>query len=295
LEATDGSSTPAALRAASPDELLAAADRQDVDFLSAGLAFKPVVDGYVLPTGATDAFAAGRRMDVPLLIGSNADEGETFVSQMGSPTPAQYRTYLRASFGRYADEVFALFPARTRLQVLPALSRLLTEIGFAGTARFAAASMTDPASSAEEPAQSGTAYLYQFTRVPPEAAGTAFPRGAFHGLEIAYAFGRLKGFGVTNERDLELSRQIMALWTRFAATGDPNEAATGQTRAGETGAGETGGAGTGPTAAGPAAVPRWPAYDPVGGRYLELGDQVRARAHLYEEACDLADEIRLQD
>ena len=258
--AASGAAALKAMRGLSADELLAAG-AQGGDFLTAGLSYKPVVDGYALPDSATHVFAAGKQMDVPLLIGSNADEGETFVAQMGSPTPAQYRAYIRAAFGDNADAVLALYPASTQEQVLPALSRLLTEMGFAGTARFAAAAMDDPGIEAP-------AYLYQFTRVPPEAATMpGFPNGAFHGLEIPYVFGKAEDFGAQDPVDLELSEQMMAMWTRFAASGDPNKPGSD----------------------------RWPAYDPSTDRHLELGDAIEVKAGLYKEACDLADEIRLSD
>ncbi len=70
---------------------------------------------------------------------------------------------------------------------------------------------------------------------------------------------------MTDKTDLDLSRQTMAMWTRFAATGDPN-------------------------AAGKVI---WPAYDPATDRHLELGAGLRVRSHLYTQACDLADRIRL--
>ena len=258
--AASGAAALKAMRGLSADELLAAG-AQGGDFLTAGLSYKPVVDGYALPHSATYVFAAGKQMDVPLLIGSNADEGETFVAQMGSPTPAQYRAYIRAAFGDNADAVLALYPASTQEQVLPALSRLLTEMGFAGTARFAAAAMDDRGIEAP-------AYLYQFTRVPPEAATMpGFPNGAFHGLEIPYVFGKAEDFGAQDPVDLELSEQMMAMWTRFAVSGDPNKPGSD----------------------------RWPAYDPSTDRHLELGDVIEVKAGLYKEACDLADEIRLSE
>jgi para-nitrobenzyl esterase len=256
----DGAATLAAMRALTPEQLLSEAG-QGVDFLSEGLAFKPVVDGFVLPDNATHVFAAGEQMDVPLLIGSNSDEGALFVPMMQPLTPAQYRAYLRRSFGTDAAAVYALYPATTTAQVLPALSRLLTEMGFAASARFAAASMGAP--GLDSPA-----YLYQFTRVPTAAADMpGFPEGAFHGLEIPYVFGQAGLFGVQDPVDLGLSEQMMAMWTRFAAAGDPNEPGSDL----------------------------WPAYDPATDRHLELGDTVRVKSGLYKEACDLADRIRLPD
>lgn len=43
----------------------------------AGLLFKPVVDGWLLPLPPDELIAAGRHQDVPLIIGMNADEGSS--------------------------------------------------------------------------------------------------------------------------------------------------------------------------------------------------------------------------
>lgn len=253
---SNDAATLEALRAVPAPDLLAEAGR-GVDFLTEGLAFKPVVDGYVLPRSATSVFEAGEQMDVPLLIGSNADEGELFLAQMRPLTPAQYRAYVRATFGEYADDVLALYPASTSNEVRRAMSRMLTEMGFASSARFAAAAVAEGGQA--------RAFLYQFTRVPP-LAGEQFglPKGAFHGLEIPYVFGQAELFGVNDPVDLRLSEAMMGMWTRFAATGDPNEAGDAL----------------------------WPPYSPDDDRHLELGDRIIPGAGLYTEACDLADEIR---
>ena len=105
------------------------------DFLTAGLPYKPVVDGYLLPKSATETFAAGEQMDVPLLVGSNADEGSLFMPLMGDVTLARYRAYLKASYGTRAGRVQALYPAATGAEVPSALNRMLTEMGFASAAR----------------------------------------------------------------------------------------------------------------------------------------------------------------
>jgi len=254
-DALDDDATAAAMRSLSPGQLLSA--EPGADLLAQGLSFTPVVDGYVLTESATDSFAAGRQMDVPLLIGSNADEGAIFVPAMGEVSVAEYRSYVEALYPDHADEVLALYPVETDEDVLPALSRILTEMGFASTARFAAASMDSP--GIESPA-----YLYLFRR-EPDVSLPGFPDGAFHGIEIPYVFGKTGLFGVEDGTDAELSDEIMALWTRFAATGDPD----------------------------PPDGELWPPYDPAPDRYLELGDTVAVESGYCTEACDLADRIRL--
>jgi para-nitrobenzyl esterase len=244
----------AQLRAMSVDQLLAAAGGSE-SLMEAGLAWKPCVDGLVLADLPSRLWAESRQMKVPLLIGSNKDEGNAFLAGLSIP-PGLYETYMRKLFGQYADEALALYPVKQTSEVLPALSRMLTEVGFASTARFAART------ESQAPLPRGSASLYQFTHVP-----LGNPLGAFHAVEIPYVFGNIGLFaslGTLEQTDYDLSDAIMGYWTRFAATGNPN--------------------GDGATV--------WPEYDPATDEHLELGDTIKTGSGLYKEACDLADKVR---
>ena len=178
--------------------------------LEQGLRWKPVADGYVLPDVPTRLWAEGRNQKIPLLIGSNLDEGNLFLQGL-TLEPAEYEAQMEAVFGPYAEEALALYPVESADDITPAFSRMLTEVGFASTARFAARATS---------AAGAPAFLYQFTRVPFDN-----PLGAFHGVEIPYVFGNTEPFellGQIEQADLDLSAAIMDYWTRFAATGDPN-------------------------------------------------------------------------
>jgi para-nitrobenzyl esterase len=245
----------AQMRAKTPDELLEAAAvyANESGLMERGVAWKPAADGYVLPDLPTKLWAAGECHRVPLLIGSNADEGNAFVTGL-VVSPGKYEAQMRKIFGEYADEALALYPDTGTTGIDSGLSRMLTEVGFASTARFAARSM--------ETSTDAAAYLYQFTRLPRVS-----PMGAFHGIEIPYVMGNVALFsslGVIVQTDYDLSEMIMGYWTRFAATGDPNG----------------GGA------------PEWPKYDAASDQHLELGDEIRPGAGLYRTACDLADRVR---
>ncbi len=258
----------AQMRAKTPDELLAAgaALAKETTHMVQGLTWKPVVDGYVLHDLPTALWLAGARWSVPLLIGSNADEGNTFLAGL-TVSPAEFKAQMQKIFGQYSEEALALYPVTDAADITPAFSRMLTEVGFASTARFAARAMSDPSALGVEAAASGAApapaYLYQFTRIPLEN-----PLGAFHGVEIPYVFGNIElfsGLGSIEEIDYELSEAIMGYWTRFAATGDPN---------------------------GDDAV-LWPVHVRSSDQHLEFGDTVREGGPgLSETACDLADRVR---
>lgn len=259
----------AQLRAKSSDELLAAMAEvaRESGLMEQGLTWKPVADGYVLPDLPSKLWAAGERHNVPLLIGSNADEGNTFLSGL-TVSAEDYEAQMAKIFGDHVQEALALYPIGQGGDTLTGLSRMLTEVGFASTARFAARSMSSPPAGASGSRIGGApqttpAYLYQFTRVPMK---NMF--GAFHGVEIPYVFGTADLFsalGTIEQADYDLSGAIMGYWSRFAATGDPN---------------------------GGDAHPVWPRYEAASDRHLELGDSIRVGEGLYREACDLADRVR---
>jgi len=239
----------ACMREKSPQEILdvAYAGAEEVE----GISYGPNIDGWFFPDWPTLLFEAGKQHDLPLLVGSNADEGTLFAQDM---TLQEYQLYLQAAYGDYADEVFALFPAQSDSEVKKALQRIITEMNFASSARFAAESMQNVNSKG---------YLYQFTKKPEDPMAASL--GSFHGIEIMYVFGTNHDLYRIDESeaDLALSQTLMDYWTNFAKMGDPN--------------------GEGLT--------EWPVYNSETDINIVLDDEITTNTGLYKEACDLADEI----
>jgi para-nitrobenzyl esterase len=111
-----------------------------------------------------------------------------------------------------------------------ALAAVLT-----GWGRYVGACPVLPADNAAS--RRATVYAYEFAQDDGLYIGT-FPMGATHGSELPYLFGSMPNLPPPNPA---LSRQMIAYWTQFAHTGNPN------------------GPGT----------PYWPAYRP-GGHVLAL-------------------------
>jgi para-nitrobenzyl esterase len=88
--------------------------------------------------------------------------------------------------------------------------------------------------------------------------------GAFHGSEIIYVFGNLGPMLGTVVTDRNLSDKMVAYWTNFVKTGNPN------------------GAG----------LPKWPAYQTAVDQHLELGAKIKIGSGLYREACDIFEDLR---
>ena len=242
----------AELRAKSADELLSASDPAQGLF-GKGTKFGWIVDGWVLPDDPGALFAAGKQAPVPFIAGTNADEGTIFLQQLPGLHVMGYKLTVRTVFREQAPQYLALYPVTQDDQVRAALSRLTTIGAFVYPAR------ADARAQAKIDAKT---FLYHFTRVPPYVRGRDY--GAFHSAEIGYVFGNLVPMGTFEPLDKGLSRTMSACWVQFAKTGDPN---------------------------GPG-LPQWPAYDAVGDKYLEFGDQVKVGAGLYREACDLLAQVR---
>ena len=241
-----GGDVLAAMRAKTPAELLAATNPAQGLF-GKGIKFAPIVDGWTIPDDAGKLFEQGKFHRVPMMLGSNADEGTMFLQQLPVNRAFGYRLTVRLLFEEQADTLLRLFPVQRDEDVKDALNKLVTVSAFVWPARQIAESMAR---------HGGRAYLYHFTRVPPIEAARKL--GAFHGLEIAYAFGNLREGAGFNETDRKLSAEMMARWTRFATAGDPN----GRD------------------------LPAWPAYNPQADPYMEFGDACAMKTGLYKEACE---------
>ncbi|MBC7230702.1 MAG: carboxylesterase family protein [Actinobacteria bacterium] len=240
----------AALREVSPEKLIEASSSENEFFSPINLS--PNIDGYLLPRSPLETFAAGEQHAVPLLTGINANEGTIFIPEV---TLQQYRLMAGYLYGSHAEEVMALFPASGEEEVKKALDGVITQMGFASSARFTVESM-------EKVGQ--PAYLYLFTRATRDERTAAL--GSFHGLEIMYVFGNLDRVQLqgVDEEDRALSETMMTYWTNFASEGDPN------------------GPGT----------PPWPAFESASAPYQELGTKVKAAAGFFQAAYELTKRIR---
>ena len=208
------------------------------------------VDGWVLPAEVRAIFAAGKQNDVPILIGSNADEGTAFASRVSTMAA------LEASARRYGDRAGAflkLYPADSDEQARAAQAAAIRDQFFGWEMRTWARMQTKTGKSKTN--------LYYFGRVPP-GPGSEF-LGAYHSAEIVYAFHNLD---ITSrpwdEVDRKLGDVISSYWVTFAATGDPN--------------------GKG--------LPAWRVYSAQSERVMGLGNRIEPLDIPHKAALDFFDE-----
>ena len=238
LLGTEGDQALAALRAVPAARVVEVAQS---DPLFSEYEMLSTVDGEVLQEDVGTAFAAGRQADVPVLVGSNADEGTAlvahFVRFMGGGA-AGFGKFVRAQLPEAgAAAVARHYPAATDAQAMRSWAALFTDLTFTYPQRAWARGMA---------ALPSRAWVYWFTWRPPVPDQAAY--GAFHGAFQMYLFDDLEAYGATpTAADRELAHTLARTWVRFAATGNPN-----------------GGR-----------LPAWPAHTPANEAYMELGERSR--------------------
>ena len=218
--------------------------------------FGPVVDGYILPRSPGEVWAAGQMHRVPLIAGSNLDDGSVFSRANPIKGIVGYRLVLRTIFGSSFDRALQLFPAKSDEEVGAAVHRLITLMSFRAPARRLVRWIE---------AAGGDAWLYHFSRNPRR--GQAAGDGVIHGLEIPYVFNTLVSLG--DATDKAIARDMLQRWVNFARDGNPSGKAGSTARMN----------------------PLWSKYRKDEDQHLEFADRIRVEAGLDREACDLLDQV----
>ncbi len=228
------------LRAKSSDELL-----------KAGGAFRPSVDGWILPESVHNIFDHGKQSDVPLIAGYNADEARTLAPWPANGTAKSFNDQVRTRFTDMAEEFLKLYPAGSDEQAAEAHYTSWRDQSMGWQMR----------TWAREQGKSGKspAYLYFFTRIPPGKDRDKYR--SYHAAEIQYAFGNLAPPRPWEDADRKLADTMSSYWTNFATTGNPN--------------------GKG--------LPKWPVYDAKSDPSMVFGDQTAVQRDVNKPALDFFD------
>jgi len=173
----------------------------------------PVMDGYVIPGDLYLRYEQGKYNDVPVLIGTNSDEGGSFSRPQ---TPEQYQNGVRARFGKYADTILQLYPGNTPEQAASAGGDIKRDIDFAWPTWAWARLQSRTGKS--------NVYMYFFDQPQPPNTPMASD-GALHGSEMLFMFQHMEQRPFPwRPEDYKLSEMMVDYWTNFASTGDPNGA-----------------------------------------------------------------------
>ena len=210
-----GAPTLAALRAMPAATLLAATQGQGYADASTDL------DGLFLREPPAATFARGAQARVPVLLGSNSQEGSyTQILGDNAPSPAHYRAALEKLFGTQADRALALYPGGNEDEVKRSATALASDIFIAHT--------TWRWMDLQRRTGHAPVYFYYFDRPRPAkrtpAPGERPDAGAVHSGEIEYALGNLDGNPVYawTAADRATSKAMQGYFAQFIKTGNPN-------------------------------------------------------------------------
>ncbi len=218
------------LLALTADELLAAQgtllaagtsamERADPPALpdNSGRGFRPAIDGITVTRDA--AHAAGERA-VPILIGTNDDEGTMFALHLDrAMTIDGLRAIAAQRVGGRVDDVITAYQAE-----YPDFTPHQIAVQWMGDLRFWTCSL-DVADAAVE---AGTpVHVYRFSWKAQGLGGTF---GAMHALEIPFVWKTMLGWDLAfgTEPPPELSDQLHQAWISYVRTGDPSHDGIGE-------------------------------------------------------------------
>jgi para-nitrobenzyl esterase len=204
----------------------------------AGEISHPVIEPYVLPESPYNAFVESRQNDVPILVGSNADEARSLVPDLNTIKASTFNADIAKRWGPLPLQLLEAYPHTTDEEALKA------RLGFERDLRFG----WDMWAWARLEAMKGrnSVYYYHFAHKPPFPKGSLYEGwGASHYAELWYMFDHLNQEPWRwSTADRRLADIMSSYWVNFARSGNPN------------------GAG----------LPRWAEFTPTDNRVLYLND-----------------------
>ena len=199
----------------------------------------PVVDPYVLPREPYEVFMSGQQNDVPLLLGSNAEEARS-MTDVRQVTAATFERDIERNFGPLPAPLIAAYPHASDPEAQAARLDFERDLRFGWDmwtwARLQSSTGRSPV------------FYYSFQQKPPFPKGSIYVGwGASHFAELWYVFDHLNQETWTwTEGDRKLAQDVSTYWSNFAKSGNPN---------------------------GPG-VPVWPAFSNTGNKVQHLVDPV---------------------
>jgi para-nitrobenzyl esterase len=171
--------------------------------------FRPVADGYVIPSDLYSIYQARRFNDTPIMLGFTSDELGSFGGR-GGGTAAQFEQQVRSQYGPVAETILGVYAHGTDAEAARSSKELSRDSMF-GWSTWTWARLQSEKGK-------GKAFQYYFDYHEPTAEGSG------HGSDVPYAFQTLAPGtrGAPKPEDRELSDMISSYWVNFAKKGDPN-------------------------------------------------------------------------
>ena len=184
----------------------------------AGMISHPVIEPYLLPESPYDAFVEGRQNDVPILLGSNADEARSLISDLAKVKASTFSADITKHWGSLPPQLLEAYPHATDQEAVTA------RLGFERELRFG----WDVWAWARLQAMKSKygVYYYHFAHRPPFPKGSPYEGwGASHFAELWYMFDHLSQESWSwSASDRQLAEVMSSYWANFAKSGNPNGA-----------------------------------------------------------------------
>jgi para-nitrobenzyl esterase len=253
LGCTDPATALACLRGKKADEVLVALPGKKGLISGDGVNWFPMVDGYNIPDQPSALLDAGKVAKVPVVLGTNKNEGTLFFAIGATAADdAEYEALMSSVFGGMGATIVAQYPSAKYGSPKDAAAEAFGDGAFVCPTRRTARAL----------AKAGVpTHLYQFVHAPK----ALFPNlGAFHSSEVPYVFGNAY-LGITLDlpEDQALSKAMIGYWSNHAITGDPNSKGAFA----------------------------WPSYDAATDTNLVLDLTLSTQSGLKKDACDFWDGI----
>jgi para-nitrobenzyl esterase len=216
-----------------------------------------IIDGEVIPEHISLIYKKGHQADVPVLIGSTADEATSFDPKMLNPglSSISYKeltvSSIRDILPKADKEIFDLYPVKNEEMAKRSWVDFTTDAMFTAQMQKWGNLM----STVQSPA-----YLYLWDWYPSVNGSSEYR--AFHAAEVPYVFGQFDMFQIDiSKRDLDFSQKMIKIWTNFAKTGNPSTQ-----------------------------MISWPEFNSSTNEYLSLGESIKVNKNLRIQKTKLINE-----
>jgi para-nitrobenzyl esterase len=251
LGCTDPTTVLACLRGKTPDQVLLALPGKVGLIAGPGVDWFPYADGLDLPDQPQKLLDAGSFAKVPVILGTNKNEGTIFFALgVMVPDDTAYQKLMESIFPGQGAAILFQYPSKPSPQ--DAAAEAFGDGAFVCPTRRAARALAKGGASA---------YLYQF--VHPVSTSLFQGLGVFHSSEVPFIFGN-PYIGITLDAGEEtLSKAMRGYWSTLAASGTPA----------------------------PQEMVSWPVYSTASDTNLVLDLQLSTETNLKKAACDFWDSI----
>jgi para-nitrobenzyl esterase len=213
---------------------------------------RPIRDGWLLPEDERPVLKSGRIHAMPLVVGSNADEGSSLTKTWPADNLEQFNSLVHTNFGDAAPQALRAYPAAADGDARPRVGEMFADTQFNYGTRLLAETM-----ARKEP----RTWRYLFTRRRPHQKD-----GPHHGEEVTHVFGTYAESAPGQPADFDdgdaaVSAAMMKAWVAFARNADPNSPG----------------------------LPHWAPYDPAQENHLAFGSTIEAGRGWRKERLDFLD------